>query len=129
MLRVFEAELTGDFADGQAGLDEELLRTLDDGILDVALGGSAALLADEVAKVVGREAGLVGKVCDGGQTVSFRVSALEILAKLLMEGGEDVAEAPPSLETCLQGAKLRRIFVTRATISKNGRIFRDSGSN
>ena len=128
-MRIFEAELVGYFADGQTGLNEQLFGALDDGILDVTLCGGAALLADEVAKVVGRETGLVGKVCDGGQTVSFRVSALEILAKLLMEGGEDVAEAPPSLETCLQGAKLRRIFVTRATISKNGRIFRDSGSN
>ena len=129
MLRIFEAELAGDFADGQTGLDEQLFRTFDDGILDVTLCGGAALLADEVAKVVGREAGLVGKVSHSGQTISLWMSAPEILAKLLMEGGEDVAEAPPSLETCLQGAKLRRIFVTRATISKNGRIFRDSGSN
>ena len=59
MLRIFEAELIGDFADGQTGLDEELLGTLDDCILNMALGGGTALLADEVAEVVGREAGLV----------------------------------------------------------------------
>ena len=44
MLRIFEAKLIGYFADGQTGLDEELLGTLDDGILDMALGGGAALL-------------------------------------------------------------------------------------
>ena len=90
-MRVFEAELTGDFADGQAGLDEELLRTLNDGILDVALGGGAALLADEVAEIVGREAGLVGKVGNCWQTVPFWITADEILLQLLMECGEDVA--------------------------------------
>lgn len=51
-MRIFEAELIGDFADGQTGLDEQLLGTFDDGILNVALGGGAALLADEVAEVV-----------------------------------------------------------------------------
>ena len=71
MLRVFEAELVGYLADGQASLDEQLLGTLNDGILDVALGSGAALLADEVAEVVGREAGLVGKVCNGGQAIAF----------------------------------------------------------
>ena len=129
MLGILEAELVGNLANGQFCFKQKLLRPIDDGILDVMLTGGAALLADEVAEVVGRQASLVGKVSHSGQAVSFRVSAHEILAKLLMEGGEDVAEAPPSLETCLQGAKLRRIFVTRATISKNGRIFRDSGSN
>ena len=80
MLRVFEAELVGDFADRQAGLDEQLLGTFDDGILDVALGGGAALLADEVAEVVGRQAGLVGEVSYGGQTVTFWMTAHEVLA-------------------------------------------------
>ena len=69
MLRIFEAELVGNLADGQAGLDEQLLGAFDDGILNVTLGGGAALLADEVAEVVGREAGLVGEVSHGGQTV------------------------------------------------------------
>ena len=91
MLRVFEAEFIGYFADGQAGLDEQLFRTLDDSILDVTLGGGAALLADEVAEVVGREAGLVGEVSHGGQTVSFRMAVYEVLALLLMECSEDVA--------------------------------------
>ena len=91
VLRIFEAELIGDFADGQTGLDEELLGTLDDGILDMALGGGAALLADEVAEIVGREAGLVGKVGNCWQTVPFWITADEILLQLLMEGGEDVA--------------------------------------
>ena len=80
VLRVFEAEVIGDFADGQACFDEQLLGTLDNGILDVALGGGAALFADEVTKVVGREAGFVGKVSHGGQTVSFRMSADEVFA-------------------------------------------------
>ena len=71
MLWVFEAELIGDFTDGQAGLDEQLLRTFDDGILDVALGGGAALLADEVAKIVRRETGLVGEVGYCGQTITL----------------------------------------------------------
>ena len=91
MLRIFEAESIGNLADGQAGLDEQLLGTLDDGILNVALGGGTALLADQVAKVVGREAGLVGKVSHSGQAVSFGMTANEILAQLLMEGSEDVA--------------------------------------
>ena len=91
MLWIFEAELIGDFTDGQTGFYEQLLRTLNDGILNVTLGGSAALLANQVAKVVGREAGLVGEVSHSGQTVSFRMTALEVLAQLLMEGGEDVA--------------------------------------
>ena len=76
MLRVFEAESVGDFADGQAGLDKQLLRTFDDRILYVALGGGAALLADEVAEVVGRQAGLVCKIGDSRQTVSFRMAAI-----------------------------------------------------
>ena len=91
MLRVFEAELVGDFADRQTGLNEQLLGTFDDSILNVALGSGAAFLADEVAEVVGRETGLVGKVGNCWQTVPFWMTALEVLAKLLMEGGEDVA--------------------------------------
>ena len=61
MLWIFETEFVGNLADGQAGLDEQLLRTFDDSILDVTLGGSAALLADQVAKVVRRETGLSAK--------------------------------------------------------------------
>ena len=80
MLRIFEAELIGDFADGQTGLDEELLGTLDDGILDMALGGGAALLADDVAELVRRETGLVGEVGDSGQTIAFWMAAHEVLA-------------------------------------------------
>ena len=91
MLRIFEAELVGDFTDGHAGFNEQLLRTLDDSILNVALGGGAALFADEVAEVVGRQTGLVCKIGDSRQTVSFRMAAHEVLAQLLMEGGEDVA--------------------------------------
>ena len=90
MLRVFEAELVGDFADRQTGLNEQLLGTFDDSILNVALGGGAALLADEVAEIIGRQAGFIGKVGYRGQTVSFRMTVLEVLAQLLMEGCEDV---------------------------------------
>lgn len=75
MLRVFEAKLIGYLADRQASLDEQLFGTLNDGILDVALGSGAALLADEVAKVVGRQAGLVGEVGDGGQAVTLGLFA------------------------------------------------------
>ena len=53
MLWIFEAELIGDFTDGQTGFYEQLLRTLNDGILNVTLGGGAALLANQVAKVIG----------------------------------------------------------------------------
>ena len=91
MLGILEAELVGDFADGQAGLDEQLLGALNDGILNVALGGGAALLADQVAEVVRRETGLVGEVSHSGQAVSFRMAAHEVFAQLLVEGGEDVA--------------------------------------
>ena len=66
MLRVFEAELIGNLANGQAGLNEQLLRAFDDGILNVALGGGAALFADEVAEIVGRQTGLVCEVGDSG---------------------------------------------------------------
>ena len=91
MLRVFEAELIGYLADRQAGLDEQLLGAFDDGILDVALGGSTAFLANQVAEVVGRQTGLVGKVSYGGQTVPFWMATHEVFAQLLMESGEDVA--------------------------------------
>ena len=91
MLWVFEAELIGDFTDGQAGLDEQLLGLLDDGILDVTLCGGAALLADQVAEVVGRETGLVGEVGDGGQTVTFWMVVYKVLAELLLEGQEHLA--------------------------------------
>ena len=80
MLRVFEAELVGDFADGQFCFKQKLLRPIDNSILNVALGGSAALLANQVAEVVGRETGLVGEIGHGGQTISFRMAAHEILA-------------------------------------------------
>lgn len=90
-MRVFEAELVGDFADGQTGLNEQLLGTLDDGILNVALGGGAALLADQVAEIIGRQAGFIGKVGYRGQTVLFWMTVLEVLAQLLVESGEDVA--------------------------------------
>ena len=91
MLRVFEAELIGYLADRQAGLDEQLLRTFDDGILNVALGSGAAFLANQVAEVVGRQTGLVGKVGHGGQAVPFWMATHEVFAQLLMESGEDVA--------------------------------------
>jgi len=91
VLWIFEAELIGDFADGQTGLDEQLLGTLDDGILDVALGGGAALLADQVAEIVGGETGLVGEIGNRWQTVTFGMTTDEVLAQLLMEGCEDVA--------------------------------------
>ena len=63
MLRIFEAELIGNLADGQTGLDEQLLGALDDGILDVALGGGTALLADQVAEVPAGAASPIRTVC------------------------------------------------------------------
>ena len=85
MLRVFETELVGNLANGQASLDEELLGTFDDGILNVTLGGGAAFLADEVAEVVGRETGFVGKIGYRGQAVPLWMTILEVLAQLLVE--------------------------------------------
>ena len=91
MLRIFEAELVGDFADGQTGLNEQLLGTFDDSILNVALGGGAALFADQVAEVIGRQAGFIGEIGYRGQAVLFWMTVFEILLQMLMERGDDVA--------------------------------------
>ena len=53
MLRGLEAELVGHLIEGQFLVQHVLLREIDDLVLDIALGGEARLLLDEVTTCPG----------------------------------------------------------------------------
>ena len=60
MVRIFEAQFVGDFADRFAAFDQEFLGTVDGGQLDVLLRRFSGLLLDQIAEIVGRQVQPVG---------------------------------------------------------------------
>lgn len=90
VLGVLETETVGHLVDRERWVKDVLLRQVDDPVLYISLGGDARLALDEVAEVTGRKASFVGKITDGRQSVSFRMTIVKIFPQMLLEACEDV---------------------------------------
>lgn len=85
MLGILKTELVGHLRDALAGVEEHLLAESKDMLLDVGLCRQPRLLADEVAKVAGRQAGLVGEIGHRGQSVVHGLALFEVGLDVLLE--------------------------------------------
>jgi len=91
MLRVLEAQLIGNLADGFRGKKQLFFGDADDFVLYVLQGGLARFLLDEVAEIIGRQAEFGGTVFHAGQSFQCGIFAREILVEEGLETGQDVA--------------------------------------
>ena len=79
MMRIFETDSIGDFADRLLGTHDQELDSLDDSHVDMFFGRVPSRLLDQVAEVVRRQRQLLCAIGHCGQTFLDRQIALKII--------------------------------------------------